>query len=136
MLETVMSIGVLPSLLLSALSAALLSAGGVLLLQRRKHQPRKDETARLRHALRGSKAQVEDLRKQTEELKAELLEWRRRSLARQSSQAGSSSRFAASAPASEPNAWVLGALLQGDSQHRASELPEFADTQILPSTRH
>lgn len=115
--------------LVGAAAGVLLCAAGAWLLIKRHRLIARDETLKLRRSLRHAQMQLDQSRKSAEALAYELHEWRRRSAQRQPREAGSS-RFAAGAPKA-PEAWVIGALLEGDDDRAPSG---FADTQILPVT--
>ncbi len=112
-----------------ALGTVLASLGTAALMQHRQHKHR-DEAMRLKRSLRHAQVQLDQARKNAEALEVEVLEWRRRSVMR-STRNSSNSRFAASAPP-QPEAWVIGALLDGDSGQGSG----FADTQIMPAAAH
>lgn len=128
MLESLTYPGDLNSLVLGLTLGAVIAASLTALLMQRRHRTSRDESTRLKRSLRHTQVQLDQARKNAEALEVEVLEWRRRSSLRTTRSAGSS-RFAAAAPA-QPEAWVIGALLDGDSGPG-----EFAETQILPSNR-
>lgn len=130
MQDTLINLGAINSLALGmALGAVLAALLTVLGLQRRQ-QASKDEAMRLKRSLRHTQVQLDQARKNAEALEVEVLEWRRRSAMR-STRSSSNSRFVSSAPP-QAEAWVIGALLDGDSGHASG----FADTQILPGAAH
>lgn len=130
MLDLLNNLGAFNSLALGLALGALLAALLTATWLQRRQQAAKDEATRLKRSLRHTQVQLDQARKNAEALEVEVLEWRRRSSLR-STRASSNSRFVSSAPP-QAEAWVLGALLDGDGD-RASG---FADTQILPGAAH
>ncbi len=131
MVELLTNLDPVQSLLLGGLLGAVLMALGIWTWLHQQRQKRLEETLRLKRSLRHTQVQLDQARKNAEALEVEVLEWRRRSALR-SPRGSGSSRFASQGANSEPEAWVIGALL--DDGGRASS--GFADTQILPAGAH
>lgn len=130
MLQTLTELGVTATLSLGLGLGAVLGALLTAMLLRGRARPAEEEMAKLRSKLRSTQVKLDQARKNAEALEVECSEWRRRNSARQAARAAGNSRYASSSPAPEPEAWVIGALLEGDGPNRDGK-PAFADTQIL-----
>jgi hypothetical protein len=132
MWSSLMGLGAIEALGLGLAAGTLVAGGLSVWLMQRLQRPARDEAHKMRRSLRHTQVQLDQARKNVEALQVEVLEWRRRSSLRQQSRSAGSSRFVSSTPAAEPDAWVLGTLLDGDSELRSG----FADTQILQGSTH
>lgn len=133
MLQALIDLGTTASLSLGLGVGALLGALLTAMLLRGKNKPAEDEMAKLRSKLRTTQVKLDQARKNAEALEVECTEWRRRNSARQAARTAGNSRYVSSTPAPEPEAWVIGALLEGDQLSRDGKTSGFADTQILPA---
>lgn len=133
MLQTLTELGTTGTLsagfALGGLLGTLLTAWAM----RRQGKPAEEEMAKMRSKLRSTQVKLDQARKNCEALEVEVTEWRRRNSARQAARAAGNSRYVSSTPAPEPEAWVIGALLEGDKLSRDGKSSGFADTQILPA---
>ncbi len=118
------------------LLGAALGAAACFMALRRQRVPAQEELAKLRRSLRNTQVKLDQARKNAEALEVEVTEWRRRNSQRQAARTAGNSRYVTSTPAPEPDAWVIGALLEDDQPKapRGGTKPSgFADTQILPA---
>jgi uncharacterized protein YlxW (UPF0749 family) len=128
--------GATASLLLAFAVGALVTALLAAMAMRQQRAGQRQGEGRIRKSLRVTLAQLDQARKEAEVLQVEVQGWRQRSAHWQGERRAALQPKRAvelSAPASVPDAWVLGSDMQEPQRkRRVSPERDFADTQIEP----